>query len=75
MEKDELIKSTSERMRKLDEDHLSQVADFTEFLLRKQEELTLQEGIQELMITSGTYNFLLEDEITYTLEDCKVRYK
>lgn len=62
-------------MRKLDEDHLSQVADFTEFLLRKQEELTLQEGIQELMITSGTYNFLLEDEITYTLEDCKVRYK
>lgn len=62
-------------MRKLDEDHLSQVADFTEFLLRKQEELTLQEGIQELMIISGTYNFLLEDEITYTLEDCKVRYK
>ncbi|MEO6168005.1 MAG: hypothetical protein ABIO46_14250 [Chitinophagales bacterium] len=75
MRKDELIKSTSEKMNQLDENHLSQVADFTEFLLRKQDEVSLQEGIHQLMQTSGTYDFLLEDEVTYSVEDCKVLYR
>ncbi|MCY7410280.1 MAG: hypothetical protein LH473_08410 [Chitinophagales bacterium] len=75
MSKEEIIKKTAEKIGLLTENRLIELADFTDFLLRKQEEEMIQKGIQHLMETSGTYDFLNEDPVVYTLEDCKERYR
>ncbi len=50
------------------------VADFADYLLKKQEEQILQRGIEKLVQQSQAFNFLNDDEQLYTAEDIKERY-
>ena len=75
MNREELMKKTSENLSQLDDFSLNEVADFTAFLLRKKEEDEIQEGIHTLISNSSAYQFLHDDPDLYTLNDLKERYK
>ena len=74
MGKQELLKKTTEKINQLNDSRLVEVADFVDFILRKQEDEIILKGIQKLAETSNTYDFLNEDPVIYSLEDCKERY-
>ena len=74
MNKQELLEKITEKTSQLSGDRLIEISDFIDFILRKQEEEIILRGIQHLAETSDTYNFLNEDPVVYSLEDCKERY-
>lgn len=74
MTKVSIINRTVETLQQLPENKIVEVAEFAEFLLKKQEEQMLQKGIEILISESETFAFLKEEEDLYTLEDLKERY-
>jgi len=70
-----LIQKTIDNLNRLPDPKLKTVSDFTEFLLNNIENQLLTEGIQKLTSESKAYQFLMEEEDIYTVEDLKVRYK
>lgn len=74
MTKVSIITRTVETLQQLPENKIVEVAEFAEFLLKKQEEQMLQKGIEILVSESETFDFLKEEENLYTLEDLKERY-
>lgn len=70
-----LIQQTIDKLSKLPDHKLKEVADFAEFLLSKLEDNLLTAGIQELAMKSKSFQFLEDEEDLYTEADLKEKYK
>ncbi len=74
MSKQELIDKTVAALQQLPADKVAEVSDFTDFILQRNEDKQLTEGIQQLSSKSKSYQFLKEEEDLYTLNDVKAPY-
>lgn len=74
MEKRALIRKVVDSLEKLPKSRITEVRDFTEFLLKKWEEESLQAGIEHLITSSQSFDFLNDEEELYSVEDLKERY-
>ena len=75
MTKQTLINHTIQSLSQLPVEKIKEVSDYSEFLLKKYEEETLNKGIEKLLTNSKSYEFLKDEEDIYTVADLKVRYK
>ncbi|WP_020401700.1 hypothetical protein [Gracilimonas tropica] len=75
MTKKELIHKTIDTLSKLPQNKIQEVDDFASFILKKHEEETLRRGIQKLSESSGSFDFLEEEEVLYSVEDLKEKYQ
>lgn len=71
MTREAIIQKTIQALKALPEDKAEEICDFADFMLKKYEELTLQQGIQTLQSRSESFNFLNEDEVLYSPADIK----
>lgn len=62
-------------MSKLPNQNLMELSNFIDFLMSKNENLQLVEGIQKLSIDSKAFRFIEDEEELYSLEDLKEVYK
>ena len=67
MSRETLIRKTIESLSKLPDQNLKEVSDFAEFLLSKNEDSVITEGIQKLIANSEAFRFLEEEEDLYTV--------
>jgi hypothetical protein len=74
MSKKELIEKTMEALEKLPEDKVAAVSDFADYMLQKNDDNNLIQGIANLAAKSKSYRFLEEEEDLYTLNDIKETY-
>jgi hypothetical protein len=74
MSKQELIEKTINALQKLSADKVAEVADFTDFILRRSEDGEITAGIGQLSAQTKSYQFLGEEEELYTLNDVKAPY-
>lgn len=75
MDKSAIIEKTINIINKLPTRKAEEISDFADFLLMKYEENLLKDGIAELVEQSKAYDFLDEDEITYSVSDIKMKYE
>lgn len=75
MTKKALIDKALDTLSKLPQDRIKEVNDFADYILKKHEEETIQEGIHQLTSESRTFDFLKDEEDLYSVEDLKERYK
>ena len=71
MTKETIIQKTLEALKILPKEKAEEISDFADFLLRRYEALSLQQGIQTLQSQSETFNFLNEEEELYSPADIK----
>jgi hypothetical protein len=69
--KEAIIQKTLEALKILPKEKAEEISDFADFLLRRYEALSLQQGIQTLQSQSETFNFLNEEEELYSPADIK----
>ena len=74
MMRENLISKTIKTLSKLPNDKIREVSDFTEYILKKYEEETLQKGIEKLVSDSNAFQFLNDDEDLYTVNDIIEKY-
>lgn len=74
MSKKELIEKTIYTLEKLPEEKIIEVSDFADFVLQKNEDAQLLQGITQLIVKSKSYDFLANEEELYTLNDIKETY-
>jgi hypothetical protein len=74
MTREAIIQRTIQALEALPKDKAEEVSDFADFMLKKYEELTLQEGMQILQSDSETFQFLNEDEELYSIADIKEKF-
>ena len=74
MSKQELIEKTLAALKKLPADKVAEVSDFADFILQRNEDKQITEGIAQLSKQSKSYDFLNEEEDLYTLKDVKAPY-
>jgi len=75
MEKrDIMIQRTLNTLNHLPDEKISQVSEYSEFLLARVSDQILTEDVQEYILTSGAYRFLKDDQDIYTLNDLKESY-
>jgi hypothetical protein len=74
MIRETLINNTIKSLSKLPDDKIQEVSDFTEYILKKFEEDTLQQGIEVLVSDSEAFQFLKDDEDLYTVNDIIEKY-
>lgn len=75
MSKKDLLDLTIQKMKQLPEEKLREVNDFVEFLLQRKAEYALTEGIKQLAAQSKSFDFLEEEDDSYTVNDLKEKYK
>lgn len=71
MTKEKLIKRTTGIIQMLPERKAEEIADFADFILKRFEEDTLSEGMQQLVSEPGAFSFLKEEEELYSESDLK----
>ena len=74
MSKEELINNTIATLSKLPQDKVQEIADFSDFLLRKLEDQSFNQGIMDMASKAQSYQFLEEEEDLYTVQDIKEKY-
>mgnify|MGYP006282828007 FL=1 len=74
MNRDTLIRQTLKNLSKLPRDKVREISDFVDFIMKKHEEETLQEGIEKLVSHSKSFDFLNEEEDLYSLDDLKEKF-
>jgi len=74
MTREFIIQKTINVMSTLPQDKLEEISDFADFILKKYEEHTLQQGIYKLNSESTAFNFLNEDENLYSSVDIKEKF-
>jgi hypothetical protein len=74
MTREAIIQKTIKTLNMLPAEKAGEVADFADYVLKKHEELTLQNGIEKLVEKSKTFQFLNDEEDLYTAEDIKEKY-
>ncbi len=75
MSKQELIGKTVDILEQLPVEKIQEINEFADFVLKKLDDKTLQEGINQLVKKGKSYDFLEKEENIYTVEDLKERYK
>jgi molybdenum cofactor biosynthesis enzyme MoaA len=75
MKRGNLIREIIVNMSKLPNQNLMELSNFIDFLMSKNENLQLVEGIQKLSIDSKAFRFIEDEEELYSLEDLKEVYK
>ena len=75
MTKQALIKKTIVALEQLPQDKVSEVADYTDFILKKYDEQILQRGLEKLVSNSESFDFLKQEEDLYTDKDLKEKYR
>jgi len=75
MSKQEVISKTVTILDQLPVEKIQEINDFADFILKKLDDKTLQDGINQLVQKGKPYNFLEKEEDIYTVEDLKVNYK
>ena len=74
MTREAIIQKTIKALNILPAEKAEEVADFADYVLKKQEENTLQNGIEKLIEQSQAFQFLNDEEDLYTAEDIKEKY-
>ena len=74
MTKKALINRTVETLEKLPEHKIQAIAEFADFILKKDEERTLQKGIETIVSESDSFAFLRDEEDLYDEGDLKEKY-
>ncbi len=74
MTREAIIQKTIQALQILPEDKAQEISDFADFILRKYEDLTLQQGIQKLQSESSTFAFLNNEEDLYSPDDIKEKF-
>ena len=74
MSKKELIEKTLAALEKLPAEKIAEVSDFADFILQRNEDKQITEGIAQLSGQSKSYEFLNEEDDLYTLNDVKAPY-
>ena len=74
MTREAIIQKTIQALQILPEDKAMEISDFADFILRKHEDLTLQQGIQTLQAKSETFAFLNDEEDLYSPADIKEKF-
>jgi hypothetical protein len=74
MTREAIIQKTIKTLNMLPAEKAGEVADFADYVLKKHEELTLQNGIEKLVEKSEAFQFLNDEEDLYTAEDIKEKY-
>ncbi len=74
MNKQGLINKTVETLEKLPEDKIHEIANFSDFILKKYEEQILQKGIETIVSESDSFAFLHDEEDLYDESDLKEKY-
>ena len=74
MSKEEIIAKTIAVLQKLPADKAAEVSVFADFILQRNEDKAITEGIAQLAKQSKSYGFLDEEEDLYTLNDVKAPY-
>jgi hypothetical protein len=74
MTREAIIQKAVKTLNKLPAEKAEEVADFADYILKKYEEDTLQNGIERLVEQSQAFQFLNDDKELYTAEDIKEKY-
>ena len=71
MTKQIIIERTLKAINMLSLEKAEEISNFADFLIKKYEEKTLTDNIQQLISNSETFDFLNEDEDLYSVKDIK----
>lgn len=71
----DLISDTIKKISQLPNTKIIELNDFADFLLSKLDDRIIAEGIQKLTSDSKSFEYLNDDEVIYSVEDLKERYK
>ncbi|MEO6330593.1 MAG: hypothetical protein ABIO55_16790 [Ginsengibacter sp.] len=74
MTREAIIQKTVQALTILPADKAEEISDFADFMLKKYEELTLQQGLLILQSQHETFDFLNEDDEIYSLADIKEKF-
>lgn len=74
-EKQAIIIALNQLLEQLPEEQVKEVKNFAEYLELKTEEMLLQKGIETLAITSGSFDFLNDEEDLYDDSDLVEKFK
>jgi len=74
MTREAIIQKTVQALQILPEDKAQEISDFADFILRKYEDLTLQQGMQVLQEESKAFSFLNDEEELYSRSDIKEKF-
>jgi hypothetical protein len=72
--KQAIIQKTVQALQLLPQDKAQEISDFADFMLKKYEDVTLQQGIQTMQSQSEAFNFLNEEEELYSPTDIKEKF-
>lgn len=70
-----ILERTINSLRKLPNHKLDEISDFIDFILKKHEEEQIKKGIETLISSSKSFEYLQNEEEIYTVNDIKVKYK
>jgi hypothetical protein len=74
MTKELIIERTLSAIHHLPLEKAEEISNFADILAKRYEEQQLQSGIQVLILESQAFDFLQEEEDSYSLEDAKEIY-
>ena len=74
MTRQAIIQKTIQALQTLPQDKAEEISDFVDFMLRKYEDLALQQGIQTIQSQSQTFAFLNQEEDLYSPADIKEKF-
>ncbi len=75
MNREILIEQAVKKIRQLPDNKIQQVNDFADFLLSKIADKILLEGISELASGSKSFEYLVDEDDLYSVDDLKEMYK
>ena len=71
----DLISDTIKKISQLPDAKIVELNDFADFLLSKLDDRIIVEDIQKLTSDSKSFEYLNDEEVIYSVEDLKERYK
>lgn len=74
MNRQDLIENVIHKIGQLPDKKLIEISDFADFLLSKIDSNIIQEGIQNLVSESKTFEFLKEEPELYSVKDVREIY-
>jgi aspartate carbamoyltransferase catalytic subunit len=69
-----IINKTIKILHRLPANKVEEVADFVDYVSKKHEEDTVNNGIEKLVEQSVAFQFLHDEEELYTIQDIKEKY-
>lgn len=75
MSREELIKSTIEKLNQLSDTRIQEVSDYVSFLASRIDDKIISEVIKTLTSNSKSYEFLHDEEELYQVNDLKEKYR